>query len=328
MRKTRQAEAKTLGKHAKGAKSTQRTADAQGAKSAKHAESAKCNQQAKNAKNAKGAKFVSSSAASPKCSERRHGAHAAAGAATAVSKRATGASAKRTAKAMPTTTVRQAASVRGTAKDASVQRAAGATMPRRSVKTSSKRLAKVMPARRSAAQSSLLRPCKKMATMLASVVLVLAFGVGGVYAWLSLATSSVENTFMPGSVSCQVNETFDGTEKENVTVENTGNVPAYMRAAIVVNWVDANGNVYGAAPVAGTDYTLTLGSDWTVGSDGLYYCSNAIASGASSGNLIDYATRLTNAPSGYSLSINVLAEAIQAEGGAADSAWPNSPWSN
>ena len=48
------------------------------------------------------------------------------------------------------------------------------------------------------------------------------------------------------------------TEKKNVTVTNTGNVDAFIRAAIIVTWKDSAGNIAATVPVEGYDYNLKL----------------------------------------------------------------------
>ena len=92
----------------------------------------------------------------------------------------------------------------------------------------------------------------KRILLLALVVAILACGVGGTIAYLITNTGSVVNTFQPAYVTSQVNEDFNngGTTKSNVTITNTGNVSAYIRAAIVITWQDADDNTMPAQPVA------------------------------------------------------------------------------
>ena len=95
--------------------------------------------------------------------------------------------------------------------------------------------------------------------------------------------------------------------------------PVYVRAAIIVTWQDANGNVYGYQPVEGTDYTLEYNdTDWEYNSaDGYYYFKSAVASGASTFPLIRADQKLKQikaAPIGYVMNIEILAQTIQAVG--------------
>lgn len=167
---------------------------------------------------------------------------------------------------------------------------------------------------------------KKGMTALMALVLILCCGVGGTLAWLVTTSGPVENTFTPGYVTTTIKESFDGTTKSNVTVTNTGNVPAYIRAAIVVNWLDKDGNVYAETPVKGTDYTWDLNTgegsgEWTPGSDGFYYYNDIVGFKAPNnvtGNLINSLSKKDGVtpPSGYDLQVTILAEGLQAEG------WP------
>lgn len=153
-----------------------------------------------------------------------------------------------------------------------------------------------------------------------ALALVLTLSVGGTIAYLITDTGPVTNTFTPGNVACEVIEPGwkDGhTTKENVTIQNTGNTDAYIRAAIVVTWQNASsGNVLGKAPVLGSDYTLQLATDtgWDITtSDGYYYYATAVSANNSTGILINECKVLKSAPAeGYTLCVEVLADAIQA----------------
>lgn len=161
------------------------------------------------------------------------------------------------------------------------------------------------------------------------IALLLTTAVGGTLAYLSTQSTAVQNEFRPTEVTCKVNEPGweDGsTTKSNVSIQNVGDVPAYIRAAIVVTWQDGNGNVLGQAPVPGTDYTLSIGSGWSKGSDGFYYYRTPVPAGDSTGVLIESCQVTAAAPAaGYTLHVEVLGSAIQAEGGAvtlgADGVW-------
>lgn len=150
-----------------------------------------------------------------------------------------------------------------------------------------------------------------------ALALVLTLSVGGTIAYLITDTGPVTNTFTPGNVACKVIEKFNGTTKSDVKIENTGNTDAYIRAAIVVTWQNASsGNVLGKAPVLGSDYTLQLATDtgWDITtSDGYYYYATAVSANNSTGILINECKVLKSAPAeGYTLCVEVLADAIQA----------------
>lgn len=155
---------------------------------------------------------------------------------------------------------------------------------------------------------------KRSIVLVVSVLVLLLAVAGGTLAWLTANTGPVVNTFTPAHVTCQVDETFDGTTKSDVKVKNAGDIPAYIRAYIVVTWKDETGNVYGQKPVANADYTMEMAQNtgWVTGSDGYYYYTDAVDSKGKTGVLIKSCTEITGkAPVGCNLSVEIMAEAIQ-----------------
>ena len=160
--------------------------------------------------------------------------------------------------------------------------------------------------------------------LLLAAIAVIAMGVvGGTVAYLVTKTDPVVNTFTPGEVSCKIDETFDGTTKSNVYVTNTGNTNAYIRAAIIVTWKDAAGNIAATVPAKGTDYTLELNeTDW-VEHDGYYYYKGSVAPNAQTEKLIKTCTDLRS-NGDYTLCVEILADAIQSSpDSAVTQAWGN-----
>ena len=157
---------------------------------------------------------------------------------------------------------------------------------------------------------------RKSFIVLFSLALILLFAVGGTIAYIVTSTNDVKNTFEPAQVACEVEEQFDGNVKSDVKIRNTGDINAYIRAAVIITWKDSDGNISAVAPVAGTDYNIIyqLG-DWIKGSDGYYYFKNPVAAGAVTGTaLIDSCELLEscNRPGdNYDLSVEILADAIQ-----------------
>ena len=148
---------------------------------------------------------------------------------------------------------------------------------------------------------------------LLAIVMVIGAVVGTTVAFLVDKTGNVQNTFEYAKVSCEVTETFNGTSKSNVQITNTGTTDAYIRATYVVTWKDAAENVYPEQPQQGVDYTISLNLDqgW-IYYNGYYYYTAPVAPDASTGVLIDLCTPVTGrAPEGYTLSVDVLASAIQ-----------------
>ena len=121
---------------------------------------------------------------------------------------------------------------------------------------------------------------KKVILLAVSLLLILSAAIGGTVAYLIDQTGSITNTFTPVKVTPGINENFDRSVKNDVQITNTGDIPAYIRVKVVVTWKDEHGNVYGAAPVLGTDYTWQIpGTDWGKGSDGFYYYTKPVPAG-------------------------------------------------
>ena len=144
----------------------------------------------------------------------------------------------------------------------------------------------------------------------------------------------VENLFKPARVACTVAEdgyTGDGnaqtqaTSKSNVRVRNTGDVTAYIRASIVMNWKGEDGAVHAQTPVEGTDYSLQLaaGTDWFF-ADGAWYFAEAIEPWEDTDVLITSCQMLpgANVPENAHLSVEIVATAVQATVKAVE-AWSN-----
>ena len=83
---------------------------------------------------------------------------------------------------------------------------------------------------------------KRFLAVLASVVLVLTMTVGATVAYLIDQSGPVTNIFTPSEVTSEVEEEFPDpyNVKQNVKIKNTGDAPAYIRAAVVFNWKSAD----------------------------------------------------------------------------------------
>ena len=157
------------------------------------------------------------------------------------------------------------------------------------------------------------RGMKRSLVLVVSLLALLLVVAGGTLAWLT-AQDSVSNTFTPAHVTCNVEESFNGTAKSDVKIKNTSDIPVYIRASIVVTWKDPSGNVYGQLPVADTDYTISYGTGWTRQGD-YWYCNSEVAVGANTPELISRCTEVAGkAPAeNYRLSVEIIAEAIQSQ---------------
>lgn len=155
----------------------------------------------------------------------------------------------------------------------------------------------------------------RFVAMLVSTVLVCSAAFGATLAYLVDETDApLTNIFNPSQVTSKVEEDFDGTEKSNVRIQNTGDIPAYIRADIVVTWMDKQGNVLSEVPEKDTDYTISYGTGW-IEKDGFYYWPNVVGVGEVTGVLIKSARALntesdTNGTT-YYVSIEILCSAIQ-----------------
>ena len=147
---------------------------------------------------------------------------------------------------------------------------------------------------------------KAVAFLVLTLVLAVA-AVGSTLAYIIVKTNSLENQFTPPNVDIVI--VGDGIENTGDVIENTGDVPVYVRAAIVMNWVDENGNILSTAPVLDD---MTFNEGWVRGSDGFYYYTSALHPNEEANELIKNAKAPTNVPAGYKLRIQVLASAIQA----------------
>ncbi len=163
---------------------------------------------------------------------------------------------------------------------------------------------------------------KKSLTVLVSLMLILLIGVGGTLAYLVTKTDDVKNTFTPSEVKTSIDEKIEGGVKKDVVIKNDdASVKAYIRASVIVNWINDDGDVYAKAPVAGTDYSIAFGNSWTKSGD-YYYHNGAVEPGESTAKLITEANYLGNAPEGYYLSIEIISQAVQADGVGADNKTP------
>ena len=177
-----------------------------------------------------------------------------------------------------------------------------------------------------------------------ALALLLFVTVGSTLAYIFTSTDPVENKFNPSQVSCAVVENGNlsentakvvqtGNSKTNVQIKNTGDTDAYIRVAVVVNWMSEDGTkVWATKPVEGDDYTinLDLNNGWSPVGD-YYYYGSAVApcthkdgdehAGCMTSVLIRSCTSVPGrAPDGYYLSVEIVASAIQSKGMGANSA--------
>ena len=151
---------------------------------------------------------------------------------------------------------------------------------------------------------------KKAAILIALCCLLAFSSVSGVVAYFVSKPDSLINRFIPATVSCAVTEQFQDGIKRDVKIQNTGNVDAYVRVAVVATFQSGD-KVLATAPQEGVDYTVTwTGIGWEQGSDGFWYYTNPVAPGEFTGQLIESASAIS-APEGAQLNLQIIATAIQ-----------------
>lgn len=169
------------------------------------------------------------------------------------------------------------------------------------------------------------RRTQKPALLLTALVLIFGALVGSTVAFLFTDADPVTNTFQMAKVATEITEDFDNSVKNNVYVNNIGDVPAYIRVAVVVTWQNDKGEVHPNVPAYGVDYAWVEPeeSDWTV-FNGYYYYTKVLNPGMKTDTFL-----FTNcqpvedrAPDDYHLSVEILASAIQSDpASAVQEAW-------
>lgn len=161
----------------------------------------------------------------------------------------------------------------------------------------------------------------RTAVLLIAIILLISTAVGSTVAFLATKTKPVENSFEYANVSCKVTQNCD-TDGSIVQVKNTGTISAYIRADVVANWIDVDGNIAASVP-EGYSYDLTCSSgSWAQGKDGFFYYLLPVAPGAlTEGSLLTCTVACPEDPE-YTLSVEVLTEAIQSTpASAVNEAW-------
>lgn len=140
---------------------------------------------------------------------------------------------------------------------------------------------------------------KRAVVLLVCLILVLTASVGSTLAYLLSTTEPLTNEFEPAEVGCEVQDDY--------SIQNTGNVDAYIRVSIVATWTKSDGTVSAQQP----EYSFILGSNWTKAADGYYYYSAPVApDGKTDALLSDLSSG--NIP-GYSFELQIVASAVQAD---------------
>lgn len=150
----------------------------------------------------------------------------------------------------------------------------------------------------------------KTGTLLLSLLLIVTMAVGGTVAYLATHSGLIQNSFKPSFVDCEVKESFNGTTKSEVNVQNTGDTEAYIRVKLVTYRVNDKGqHIGGVAEIPGFE----PGTNWKE-FGGYYYYTLPVSPGEKpKADLISSIT-LTGSyddVDGGKQVIEVMAEAIQ-----------------
>lgn len=153
---------------------------------------------------------------------------------------------------------------------------------------------------------------KKSILLLITIAALLLAAVGGTVAYLVTSTDPVVNTFTPANVKTEIDEEFNGSVKSEIIINNTGNIPVYVRVAVVGNWVKDGKVVDSWTP------SFTVGSGWDEGGDGYYYYTKPVEAkvGDTPGVTTDLlGSSIEAAPraDGSILEVTVIQQSIQAE---------------
>ena len=162
----------------------------------------------------------------------------------------------------------------------------------------------------------------KIQLLIFSLLLVATMAIGGSMAFLTTHTPEVVNTFTPAQVKPEVEEKFDGTVKSSITVQNTGDIDAYIRVKLVTYRVNNDGDHIGGTA---TIPEFELGDGWKPYGE-YYYYTRPVAAKESTGNLIASGSSIKlqtyDDADGGKQAIDVMAEAIQSTpASAVTSAW-------
>ena len=152
-------------------------------------------------------------------------------------------------------------------------------------------------------------PVKRLLTALILFLLLSASVAISVIAYYVRSTGDVTNTFSP---AVAIDPTIaEGNSNIKINVGET-NYPVYVRAAIVITWLDEDGNtIFGYNGIYDLELNLTQ-NGWVKHGD-YYYFKTPVKSGGQTDVLINTCTPTEN-PDEYTLNVDVIAQTIQAVG--------------
>ena len=163
---------------------------------------------------------------------------------------------------------------------------------------------------------SLKRARIRAVVLFVASILMFLISTGATIAFIVAETPSVDNVFTPPILRINLQGSND--------ISNVGDLPVYVRALAVVNWVSTTEEhtILSEQPKEGVDFEIDFHTtDWFLASDGFYYYRKPLAAGEQI-HIIETAYRLVEKP-GYEIRIEILSSAIQINTPAAiEEAWP------
>lgn len=150
----------------------------------------------------------------------------------------------------------------------------------------------------------------KSLTLIISLVALCAVAVGGTLAWLFDSSEKLENNFYVPDAKIEIKEDFDGNEKRNVGVKNTGETEVYVRVMLVETWRNSGDQVVAKPEGAEVIYDFANSDVWKKRQDGYWYYIKPLAEGDTTPNLLNSAA--CTVPKGEALlKLEVAAQGIQ-----------------
>ena len=148
----------------------------------------------------------------------------------------------------------------------------------------------------------------KIVFLVWSLLLILLCGT--TFALMFRQTNALNNQFQAAVVDCEVSEKFNGTEKSQICVTNTGNIEAYLRVRLVTYWVDSEGKI--VAKPSQMPSLPAVAKEWIKSGDTYYYTKPVSPRGITTPLFVGAIT-LQQDGDGYRQVIEVFADAIQSK---------------
>lgn len=121
-------------------------------------------------------------------------------------------------------------------------------------------------------------------------------------------------SFNVTALGVTVDDEVSGNIKDEVVITNTGNMPGYIRASIVANWVmeiDGEVVIIGKCDPASEGELEDLGNNWIPGTDGYYYYKYGVNGGQATNEPLFNSYTAGEAPvDGASLQMSILAQIV------------------